>query len=292
MATALDFARWKWDLVSLIGAFALATAQKGWREYQQRRSETWPISYGHILVASIEGKKNETLLTLDYNYRVGGEAYTGSFKKTFDSPAEAQTWAEALDQKQVAVRYDSLQPSRSQLPETDLEPMVRASAPFQAENLDNARELPGWERLLVSLGFLMALAGLAGTVVSLAERIFERQLLPAGSSSVLNTGGFVLLAFAGLLHWRDSKRQSRVAPEWMKYLGHALFYYAIFSVAIIPSQNSGRDHRPGAPARQESRHAGDNYQLFLYFTALEWCYERLHAGLPKDDLQRSLQANR
>jgi hypothetical protein len=291
MASTLDFAQWKWDLVGLIGAFVLAAAQKGWRKYQQQRSETWPISYGQILVASVEEKKKATLLTLDYSYRVGGETYTGAFKKNFDSPAEAQTWAEALDNKQVAVRYDAGQPSRSQLPETDLEPTVRASAPFQAANLENAPELPGWERLLVSLGFLMALAGLTGTIVLWAGGIVGKRLLPAGSSSFLNAGGFVLLAFAGLLHWRDSKRQSRAAPEWMKYLGSALLYYAIFSVAIVPSQNSGRDHRPGAPAQQESHHGGDRYQLFLYFTALEWCYERLHAGRAEDDLQRSLQAN-
>ncbi len=291
MASTLDFAQWKWELGSLIGAFVLAAAQKGWRKYQQRRSETWPISHGRILVASIEEKKNETLLTLDYNYRMGGEAYTGSFKKKFDNPAEAQAWAEALDNKQVAVRYDAGQPSRSQLPETDLEPMVRASAPFHAANLENTPELPGWERLLVSLGFLMALAGLAGSIVLLAEGIVGRRLLPAGSSSFLNAGGFVLLAFAGLLHWRDSKRQSRAAPEWMKYLGSALLYYAVFSVAIVPSQNSGRDNRSKAPAQQGTRHSESRYQLLLYFTALEWCYERLYASRPKDGLQPSLQAN-
>jgi hypothetical protein len=53
----------------------------------------------------------------------------------------------------------------------------------------------------------------------------------------------------------------------MKYLGYALLYYALFSSFLAPARHSGD--------RRTSR--GDvRYQLFLYFSALEGCYLRLH----------------
>jgi hypothetical protein len=53
----------------------------------------------------------------------------------------------------------------------------------------------------------------------------------------------------------------------MKYLGYALFYYAVFSAFVGSTHLSGNQHARGLDVR---------YQLFLYFSALESCYVRLH----------------
>jgi hypothetical protein len=45
---SFDFGSVNSDVLGLILAFVLAGAQKIWRGYQERRTETWPIAYGRI----------------------------------------------------------------------------------------------------------------------------------------------------------------------------------------------------------------------------------------------------
>jgi len=67
----------------------------------------------------------------------------------------------------------------------------------------------------------------------------------------------------------------------MKYLGYALFYYAVF-VAVVPAHGAGHDSTRFHPGFGDAR-----YFLFLNFSAFEWCYTQLqgrdesmlHAGV-------------
>lgn len=266
---AIDFAQWKWDLAGLSGAFVLAAVQKAWHGYQQRRSETWPISYGRIDSASVDSQEKKTKLTLRYTYRVAADTFTGSFRKTFDHPDEGNAWAEALDKKQVAVRYDPGNPSSSQLREADLEPMVKAAAPFRPHAPD--ADLPGWERILASVGLVLATVGLAGTVAMLIGEVLGKPLIPSTVAATIGNATFAVLLVAFVTGARGGAKQFRATPGWMKYMGYALFYYAILSATFIPSHGSA----PGLP-RQQHGFMDTRFQLFLYFSALETCYARLH----------------
>lgn len=269
LMAAIHFAQWKWDLVGLAGALVLAMVQRAWHGYQQRRSETWPISYGRIDSAGVDSQEKKTKLTLRYTYRVAAETFAGSFRKTFDHPDQGNAWADALDKKQIAVRYDPGNPSRSQLREVDLEPMVKAAAPFRPQNPD--ADLPGWERILASVGLVLAIAGLAGTVAMLIGEVTGKPLIPSTVAVTIGNGAFVVLLVAFVTGVRGGAKQFRATAGWMKYLGYALFYYAILSATFIPSHGSAPNSR-----RHQQGFLDARFQLFLYFSALETCYARLH----------------
>jgi len=278
---AFDFTHWNGDLVGLTASFALAAAQKVWREYRQRRGETWPISYGHIHHVTVDDKGQKTKITIAYSYRVGSESFAGTLQKTFDDRDEANAWADALDKKQVAVRYDPEKPSRSQLPEADLEPIVRAAAPFRPSATDED-ELRGWRRALVTGGLLAAIIGLAVTVAMWVGNILGRNLVEPSIASKVGISAVVLFAaafWAGFRSWRH--HQGQASPSWMNYIGYALFYYVVFSAAFMPH----RAPNPTPGPRGRETYANVRFQLLVYFGALEWCYVRLQSR--KDDLQRA-----
>jgi Protein of unknown function (DUF3592) len=275
----LKFTHWNGDLLGLAGGLAVAGMQKFWHDYQQRRSEGWAVTYGQIKRVDVDSEQNRTKLKCYYTYRVAAESFTGSFKKTFRDVDEATTWAEGLDQKQVAVRYDPGNPERSQLLESDLEPVVRAAGAFRAVHPEEGA-LSAWERLLVTAGLVIATLGVAVSVAMLAGEITGKMLVPSIVATYLGVGGFFVFSI-GLWARRDGKRRASTAPSWMKYLGYAIFYYAVFSTVVFPSH-------PLAPgAVRHHPYFDARYELFLYFSALEWCYARLRAG--EDDPHRMPQ---
>jgi len=266
MAT-IDFHHWNGDILWLVLALALAAGQKVWRAYRDRRTETWPISYGNIGKVSVDSTSKPVKVKAYYIYRVGAESFSGSFAKTFDDPDEANAWADALDKKQVAVRYNPGNVSSSQLREVDLEPIVRAATPFRPTISDDA-ELPGWQRALLSLGLVVAACGLALTVTMLIGDILDKPLVPPKIASLTGLGGFVAFVGSWFLWHGWGKQRAAKPPGWMKYIEYVLVYYAIF-VAFLPSHGTHpSSHRGSYDVR---------YQLLLYFSAFEWCYTRLQS---------------
>src|SRR5512141_2774375 len=142
--TTFDFGRLNWDLVGLAAGFAAAGVQKLWRGYRERRSDTWPISYGTIDRVDVVTEQKKNKVKFFYRYGVGSESFTGSFEKSFEVTDDGVAWANALDRKQVPVRYDPANPSRSQLREIDLVPMVQAASPPRPGFAEEA-EAFGWK---------------------------------------------------------------------------------------------------------------------------------------------------
>ncbi len=267
--TAIDFKYWSWDLFGLAVAFSVAAAQKMWRGYLDRRSETWPISYGRIDRVSVDEQDKGTKVRCTYSYSVGAERFTGQFQKKFEGSEEGSAWADAVDKKQVAVRYDPGNPSRSQLREVDLEPLVQAAAPLR---LARGEDLSDWQRILAVVGLVLSSLGLGITVAMLLGEILGRTLVPV--KVAVWTGSIAFLVFfAGMWVFGQGRKKARQAPAWMKFLGYALFYYAVF-VAVVPAHGV----RPDDSTRHHEGLRDARYLLFLYFSAFEWCYVQLRGS--------------
>src|SRR5258708_6929079 len=171
--TAIDFKYWSWDLFGLVVALSVAATQKMWRGYLDRRSETWPLSYGRIDRVSVDLQDKGTKVRCTYSYSVGTERFTGQFKKQFEDSEEGNAWAEAVDKKQVQVRYDPGNPSRSQLREADLEPLIQSAAPFRQARRE---ELSDGQHTLAVVGLVLSSVGLAITFAILLGEILARTL--------------------------------------------------------------------------------------------------------------------
>jgi hypothetical protein len=287
MIAGLDFAEWKWDLFGLLGGLGVAALQKVWRDSRQRRSETWPISYGRINDVDVDSKDKKTTLELHYSYRVNSETYVGSFRKDFDDPDEAHGWAKALDGKQVAVRHNPDKDSASQLRETDLEPMVKAAAPLMLRQAEENRLL-AWERSFVWLGLVVAIVGVAATMAILLGEILGRPPIMDTASKILWQGAIVLLFFALLESHRGGKRVAHSIPPWMKYLGYGLVYYVILSAALFSSRHPRQRNDSGQPTSRNVAYSDVRYRMLLYFSAAELLYGRLRAEQRADDIGQSL----
>jgi hypothetical protein len=267
--TAIDFKYWSWDLLGLLVAFSVAAAQRMWRGYLDRRSETWPISYGRIDRVSVDEHDKGTKVRCTYSYSVGTERFTGQFQKRFEGSEEGNAWADAVDKKQVPIRYDPGNPSRSQLREVDLEPLVQSAAPLR---LARREDLSAWQRMLAVVGLVLSSLGLAITVAMLLGEILGRTFVPV--KVAVWTGSFAFFVFfAGMWMFGQGRKKARKAPAWMRFLGYALFYYTLF-VAVVP----GHGVRPGDSTRHYEGVHDARYLLFLYFSAFEWCYAQLHEG--------------
>jgi hypothetical protein len=277
--TPFSFRYWNSDLIGLALGLAAAGLQKIWRSYLDRRSETWLVVYGRIDRVSVDAdsdhKRNKWKCF--YSYKVSDQTFVASFHKVFESADEAETWAEALAKRQVAVRYDPEKPSRSRLREVDLVPLVQAAAPFRPAYIE---ELPGWQRAVAVAGLTLSIVGLSITVAMLIGEILDKAVVPL--KVAVWTGGLAFVLFFGGLWSRQtqSRRRTRALPAWMKFLGYAFLYYAILA-AVVPGFGGGTAGRHRGPFYDA------RYLLFLYFSAFEWWYAQLrrnddgipHAGI-------------
>jgi Protein of unknown function (DUF3592) len=269
---------WLGYALPLVAAFGLATLQRAWTSYRSHRGETWPISYGRILSTTIETQGNTVVLKAPYSYRVGNESYGATFKKEFSDTDEANSWEKALAGKQVPIRYDSSKPSRSRLWESDLLPMVQATAPIAPEEVP---ALPWWKRSLCQLGLVLAVVGFAACLAQSVSDWMGRSLLNRRAYGLLMAGAIILPLFS---FWETSgagKRTWRAVPEWMKYLGFVVIYFTFFSALSFFPHHSDR--------RQRGTDRDITYQLAAYFGAIEVFYGRLRSDVQDEDyLQRSL----
>jgi hypothetical protein len=264
MSSFLSFEQWP-ELVTFAAALALAAIQKGWRSFRMTQSQTWPVTYGRTLRSEASEKNKTYQLKVFYSYRVDQESYQGEFEKKFRDEAEAHWWADALREKQIPVRYDPEKPTRSQLWDSDLLPIVQSSPPPDRAAIHPAKPFPAWERFLVTAGVALALAGCGLSLVELFGRLAGRAWITPLLSMALSAGAWVMLGLGALESKRGGNR--RAAPEWMAFVLHALMYFAILSFVFFPL---------GKASRRASRETRDlSYQILFYFGAFEAFYLRL-----------------
>jgi hypothetical protein len=132
MSLPRTLGEWKWPLVVAAASLAISGLERAWSAYKQRRSGTWPISYGHITKTAVHQSEYESILTLEYSYPVPDEPYPipGEFLKQFSLPEQAWAWAEALRDKNIPVRFSPSNAWKSVLVDFDLETVANASPPL------------------------------------------------------------------------------------------------------------------------------------------------------------------
>lgn len=247
------------DLAMVATALGLAAIQRMWRSYRLSQSQTWPVTHGNTLRAEAEEGK----LKLFYIYRVGENSFQGEFEKKFRDETEAQWWADALSKKQVVVHYDPDNPKRSQLWESDLLPIVQSLPPATVSL--PAKPFPAWERVLVTVGVAVGLAGCGLSLMAYFGELAGKEWISRPFSEVLLIGGFALAGLAALE--RKRMRVKRAAPEWMSFVMHALLFFAILTSILLPLDKAGK--RSGRNTLNLS------YQVLFYFGAFETLYMRL-----------------
>lgn len=271
MVLVFQPAQWQLELGGVIFSLIAAALTKGAAEYQRRRSETWPISYGEIRNVTVKESQGSAQLELDYSYHVAGELYTGIFKKKLDEN-EATAWAYALHGMQIAVRYDPGKPSRSRLWESDLETIVRASGGLQ--HIKGPPPLTLWEQVVIYPSLLLALLGVITSVATIAAALMGKTL-PHHKAGWLNFGTFFLVLVMMLVARKGVMKTFRATPGWLKFLSYAVLYYTIVGGFLLPRL---RPHSGDNPERirQERAISDADYSLLIYFGAFEACYVRLN----------------
>lgn len=286
MAFVFQPAQWQWELGGVIFSLIAAVLTKSAAEYQRRRSETWPISYGEIRDVTVREDQGKAHLELDYSYRVAGDPYTGIFKKKLDEN-EATAWAHALHGKQIAVRYDPGKPSRSRLWESDLETIVRAAGGSQ--HIKGPPPLTLWEQALIYPCLLLALLGVITSVATIAAALMGKTL-PHHKAGWLNLGTFLPLLVMMLVARKGGVKTFRATPGWLKFLSYAVLYYTLVGGFLLPRFRPQAGNNPER-IRQERAISDADYSLLIYFGAFEACYVRLNSVRESDQFHADIEAN-
>ncbi len=260
MASPFNFEQWP-EVAIFLSALVLAAIQRWWKAWRSATTQTWPVTYGQILSTGASKRNNNFVVKLHYKYQIDGEPYIGEFEKKFDDMDQAELWAEALREKQIAVHYDPRKVRRSQLWESDLMPIVQSFPPRASHK---AKPMPAWERLLMIAGVGIGIAGSALSTVELLARLLGKVWLPPAFTSALAIGATAMLFVVG---FQASRGRRHAPPGWMAFASHAIFYLTILSFLFLPGGKTRE--RAATPIRTFS------YQFLFYFGAFEACYLRL-----------------
>ncbi len=252
----------QWQEIAIFGvALGLAAIQKLWTGWRTSRTQTWPITYGQIVSSEASKSDQNFILKVHYKYRIDGEPYSGEFKKKFEDMDQAELWADALRDKQIAVHYDPRKLRRSQLRESDLIPIVQSFPPRISHE---TKPKPTWERLLMIAGMGIGIAGCALSTIQLLAELAGKTWIPHGLANALTVGSMLMLFLAAYFARRGRRR---APPEWMAFASHAMFYLTLLSFLLFPAGKMRE--RTAAPIRAFS------YQFLFYFGAFEACYLRV-----------------
>jgi len=220
-------------------ALIVAGVKAAWHAYLHRISEHWPAVYGTCTLAEVSGKNDNFHLRLLYSYNAPGERYadSGEFQKDFTDEDEAQTWADALREKTIPVRYNPTKPGKSVLWDSELEAIVEGSPVLSKPAPLSHQPLESWERALFPALMILTACAFVVSLVVHASAI-------AGSALVGSPGFFGLHVASILLFFPAAKaanRQGRCQslevivkswPEWLRIPAYLFFYYTIFNFAL------------------------------------------------------------
>jgi hypothetical protein len=257
-----DPATWPW-MFYVWAAFALVgVANPVWRWLQRERASGWPIADGRIESVwvtkpgfSFTTRRGYYQADVGYSYSAAGDLYSGRYKRDFPTECEAEEFVRDLQGKSVAVRCDSMNPSRSALLDLDIEALLLNRAPASPPKLSGLpKSMPRW-----SGPFLWIFASLSciGLIVSLwvhLGAVMGRRVAPEAFFWMLHIGIFVVWLPAVLVAQRLVGNINRKdfwkvvlkdSPVWMRYMVYGFLGYAtvnfLFFVVRAPSGSGGAD---------------------------------------------------
>ena len=241
---------------------------------------------GRITRASAEETDSQVKLQADYTYSIGGGSYAGKFKKTFTDVEEANAWADALRGVQVVIRYDPAQ-----------------TVTFANLGVGSAAHSASLCRLAATRSSCIARLGRVDRLSRACRRYcrygfcdsFQLAAAIMGrphhhTMGSFNTGIVALGIFAGLEAWRGGKKVMRATPEWMKYFGYTIVFYTAFATLLLPRLHPNPKDDPQR-IRQQEAITDANFQLLIYFGALETLYTRLSAARRREELSVGATSN-
>jgi len=118
------------------GIFVLAVllaimAERGWQWLRRRAARSWPVAEGYVERASwrqLNGHSNRYFVAdLAYSYVVGGQFFAGYYRRSFSTAAAAAAFIEIVRAREVQVRYNPAQPTRSLLLAEDMREFMAAA---------------------------------------------------------------------------------------------------------------------------------------------------------------------
>jgi hypothetical protein len=261
---------WPWILyvwlAFLLGGWLLSL----WRWLQREQAKSWPATSASIDSASIAEPKRFLGLTLQqnrsrtyvavlaYSYNLSGSVFSGQYKRTFASEAEAQDFLRDLQGQPVTVQYNPNKPARSFLLESTVETLLRNRPPVPDLGEADWREsLPNWLKPLVGLFALLSLIGLILSLWVHIGALFGRRVAPeyffwglhAGIFVVFFPAIFVAQKRVGSTTRKDFwKAVTKGSPDGLRYLLYFFFAYAFVNFAIFMAQAPTGKHPDRTPA--------------------------------------------
>ena len=284
-----DPATWPW-VFYVWGAFALAGLVKPlWHWLQRERASSWPIAHGRL--ESIEITKpgfsfatrsGHYVAELGYSYSVEGTSYTGRYGRDFPTEYEAEEFVCDLQNKSVAIRYNSASPSRSILLEPDIEALLQNRPPAPSRSPGPPVPVPALIKPFLSV--FVALSGI-GLIVSLwvhLGAVMGQRVAPEAFFWMLHMGIFVVWVPAVLVAQRLVGNVNRKdfwkvvlkgSPDWMRYMVYAFLGYAIANFLLFMVKAPNGDGGGNPPAEVWRGFSG--HWMAFYSAALAILYSAM-----------------
>jgi len=248
LINSIRHAPWMFKVIFLLvlGSMVWNWLKRWRRQRLQEVAEDWPWVRGRVVSCAIdesnhEGNIEAFLAVLNYTYVEDGQQ-TGTYERSFESRDEAQGWLDYLRDREVAVRFDPVKPSRSTLVERDL-PMLpvlttrsteEAGAFMFSLNIEDM-QASRWRPLL-------AASSLAGLVICALLHLvgLHRGLIGEGAEFSLLFGmQLYTIAVSGAAWMLDRGARSNVSvkryraemdavtPEVLRWIGKGIWLYGI-----------------------------------------------------------------
>jgi hypothetical protein len=224
---------------------------------------------------------------LDYSYSVAGRFEGGRYKREFATEREADEFLRDLKGKPVEVRYDPDKPSRSSLPESVIEELLRNRAPASDAQFWSdpyGTYLPKWSRPFLWLFVCIAALGLAVSLCIHMGTLMGRRVAPVEFLILMQVGIFVVwfpaVMAAQHLVGNPSRRDFwkavlKGSPEWMRYVVYLLIANA--ALGSLPFMRLPRSESIGVNPSPEMWRGFSGVWMVFYSAAFAILYSAAHA---------------
>jgi hypothetical protein len=257
---------WPWVLYVWVALVVAGFFKPIWRWVQRERAISWPTAIGEIDSVAVGEPKRQFISAfprnrktyaaeISYTYAVGGQKYSGTYRRDFGSQAEASEFIRELRGKPVSLHYNPDKPSKSVPAESSIETLLRSRPPRPADELallEMAGSVPEWVKPLLWPFIALSAIGLVVSLWAHLGTLMGRRVAPEAFFWILHVGIFIVWFPAVVVAQRRIGGANRTdywkvvlrgSPDWMRYMVYGFFAYAIINFVLFmanaPSGASG-----------------------------------------------------